>query len=304
MYFCIGFHLTPSMTWKSNAILFIFLSCASLAWAGDPDKKILQAVKAEVAPKMDGYLDDPVWETAPLATDFIQHEPFPMAPSSEQTEVRVVYTDEAIYIGAMMYADQPDSILHQLTPRDDPGNSDFFGVWFSCFNDGINAFEFFVTPEGVQLDALVSSDNEDFNWNAVWLSEVRMTDEGWQAEIKIPYSAIRFPEADIQNWDINFVRLIRNKRERSFWHAVDPKIEGFINQSGRLEGLENITPPARLFFFPYVSAYYATTKEKIDNESGFSRLNDQSFNGGLDVKYGINDVRDLYTGDLRFVSQF
>ena len=92
MYFCIGFHLTPSMTWKSNAILFIFLSCASLAWAGDPDKKILQAVKAEVAPKMDGYLDDPVWETAPLATDFIQHEPFPMAPSSEQTEVRVVYT--------------------------------------------------------------------------------------------------------------------------------------------------------------------------------------------------------------------
>lgn len=255
----------------------------------------LGAIRIENKIRIDGDLSEPAWQTASMASGFTENEPEPNTPSSQRTEVRILYDDEAIYVGAKMYDTAPDSILSQLTERDELGNTDFFGLWFSCFEDGINAFEFFITPSGVQLDAQVSVFNEDFNWNAVWQCNTSINEDGWTAEFKIPYSALRFPDKEVQSWDVNFTRVIRRVREQSFWHPVDPTIEGFINQSGKLTGIENISPPVRLFFTPYASAYY----EVISTPDGVNHTT--SYNGGMDLKYGINDA---FTLDMTLVPDF
>ncbi len=261
---------------------------------GSPEK-VLSAVRLDQELKIDGTLDEAIWKTAPLATDFIQNRPNPGKPESQRTEVRIVYDDEAVYVGAMMIDTAPDSILHQLSQRDQLANTDFFGFYISCFNDGINAFEFIVSPDGVQFDAQISAFGEDPNWNAVWQCNTSITDEGWIAEFKIPYSAIRFPEAKEQVWSINFMRSIRRIREQSFWQHVNPEIAGFVNQSGKLNGIQDIAPPPRLFFYPYASSYYVAQDDGTQINEAFS------YNGGMDVKYGINES---FTLDLTLIPDF
>jgi hypothetical protein len=261
-----------------------------------PQKKQLSASRVTDAPKIDGVLDDACWQDANIAQGFIQNRPNPGKDPSQRTEVKIVYNDDAIYVGAMMYDNSPDSILHQLTERDNIGNSDFFGIMLSCFQDGINAFEFIVTPEGVQFDAQVSTFGEDDDWNAVWQCNTNITAEGWVAEFKIPYSAIRFPDKDVQTWDLNFMRTIRRHREQSFWQYVDPEVSGFVSQSGELNGIESIEPPIRLFFYPYASGYV-----QIAGQEDGSNLTGTSYNGGMDVKYGINDA---FTLDMTLIPDF
>lgn len=274
---------------------FLLILISSNFSAQEVEIRKLKASRIVDEPKIDGLLNDSCWENAEIATDFIQLSPNPLAPASQKTDVKVVYTNEAIFISAMMYDSAPDSIMNQLTERDGFGNSDWFGVWFSCFNDGINAFEFFVTPQGVQMDAQVSTFGEDFNWNAVWASEARIVENGWVAEMKIPYSAIRFPDFEEQEWDVNFIRDTRKTREKTFWQTVDPNVNGSINQSGKLTGLKDIKAPPRLFFFPYFSGYMITAK------SDEGRIFEDSYNGGLDLKYGINDA---FTLDMTLIPDF
>lgn len=275
---------------------FATLLCVSFLGYGQEEKKSLEAVRLAESPTIDGNLDDPAWLAAPIATDFLQRRPNPGKAPSQRTEVKVLYDDDALYVGAMMYDDAPDSILHQLSERDRIENTDWFGLWISCFQDGINAFEFFVTPDGVQIDAQVSAISEDFSWNAVWQCNTSITEEGWIAEFKIPYSAIRFPESEAQTWDVNFTRVIRRHREQNFWQHVDPEVAGFINQSGELTGIEDIDPPIRLFFYPYISGYY----EQAPDEDGNLQRGNQ-YNGGMDVKLGLTDA---FTLDATLIPDF
>ncbi|NNE56403.1 MAG: hypothetical protein HKN32_10310, partial [Flavobacteriales bacterium] len=164
------------------------------------------------------------------------------------------------------------------------------------FQDGINGFEFITTPAGVQFDALISTFGEDSNWNAVWQCETSITDEGWFVEMKIPYSAIRFPSKPEQTWDVNAFRTIRRLREQSFWNFVDPELPGFVQQSGVLHGVSNIQPPPRLFFYPYASAYMQV--EKTDEGE---IATGSSYNGGMDVKFGISDA---FTLDMTLIPDF
>jgi len=264
-----------------------------------PVKKKLAATRTTIAPKIDGLIDDAVWNNAPVATDFIELRPVPGRVERQEgrTEVRILYDDYAMYIAARMF-DHPDSVVKELVARDQIGNADFIGIVFDTFMDGINGYGFFVTAAGVQFDAKYSlSGNEDPNWNAVWESHVRVDDKGWTAEMKIPYSALRFSSKSIQNWGLNMVRKRTGKNQQTFWNNVDPKINGFINQSGILEGIENINAPLRLSFSPYISTYishypYHTTGIKNTQAT---------FNGGMDVKYGINQS---FTLDMTLIPDF
>lgn len=264
-----------------------------------PVKKKLAATRTTIAPKIDGLIDDAVWNNAPVATDFIELRPVPGRVERQEgrTEVRILYDDYAMYIAARMF-DHPDSVVKELVARDQIGNADFIGIVFDTFMDGINGYGFFVTAAGVQFDAKYSlSGNEDPNWNAVWESHVRVDDKGWTAEMKIPYSALRFSSKSIQNWGLNMVRKRTGKNQQTFWNNVDPKINGFINQSGILEGIESINAPLRLSFSPYISTYishypYHTTGIKNTQAT---------FNGGMDVKYGINQS---FTLDMTLIPDF
>lgn len=236
---------------------------------------------------IDGKLDEPEWIQAATATDFTMMEPDngkPLDPN-KKTDVKVLFDNEAIYIGAVLNDDEPDKIMREITQRDDTGSSDFFGISVNGYNDGQQEFRFFVTAAGVQLDCNANSINgEDFSWNAVWNSEVKITDKGWTVEIKLPYSALRFPQKENQEWGIQFFRQLRRYRQLYTWNYVDNKKGALEQQSGILKGIENIKTPTRLFLLPYTSAYVTNNKEDGTKTE---------FKGGMDIKYGINDAFTL-----------
>ena len=262
-------------------------------------KRQLQAVRlSTAAPKLDGVLDEAAWQTAPVATDFYEREPTPGPREKHKTEVRVLYDDNALYIGAVMHDVSPDSILHQLSARDDSGNTDWFSVFIDTYRDHLNGYEFQVSSGGVQSDFRLSPTNgEDGNWNAVWESHTVLRGTDWVAELRIPFSAIRFSSAAEQVWGINFGRQRRSSRQKFFWNEVRPQVDGFVNQWGELTGLHNLKPPLRLSLTPYVSTYL---NHYPYNEQGKHNAS-TSFNGGADVKWGINES---FTLDATLVPDF
>jgi len=257
----------------------------------------LNASRTCVEPKIDGILNDTCWNSAEIAKDFIQRDLHPGLPSEQKTEVRILYDDAAIYISANLYDSSPDSILKELSTRDNEANAELFGLFFDTYNDDINAYGFFVTSAGTQIDARYSNDVQDFDWNAVWVSSVKITETGWAVEMKIPYSALRFSDHDEQTWGINLIRKVRRIRENAFWNPVDPKIGALVRQFGNLSGLKNIKPPVRLSFTPYVAGI--VNHFPYDDKT----IKDLTYNlsGGMDVKYGLSDA---FTLDMTLVPDF
>lgn len=275
-------------------MFFLFLSGLGQLSA-QQEKKVLNAqkIKGEIA--IDGKLDDFLWLNAPVADNFIMLNPGNGEPEPPglRSKVKVVYSDEALYIGAMLYDRNPDSILSQLTQRDDHDqNTDWFGVFINPFNDGLNDFNFIVTAAGVQTDSRTTADGDDANWNSVWKSAVQKTDKGWICEMRIPYMALRFPEIQRKDWGLNMIRSIRRNRHQYSWNYIN-KNSGYSweYQCGLLSGINNIQPPVRLSFMPYLSSYY-------DN---FDGRETGDFNAGLDLKYGINES---FTLDMTVIPDF
>ena len=255
-------------------------------------RKTLQTKSISENIAIDGKLDENIWNSATVATDFIMFEPDngKLIDSTQKTDVRVLYDNEAIYIAAII-RDNPDKILKEITQRDNFGTADHFGVFINGFNDGQQDFRFLVSAAGVQMDCLATEGNEDFTWDAIWNSAVSITEFGWIVEMRIPYAALRFSESDKQTWGINFYREIKRDRQKYTWNAIDLRIGATMRQTGQLEGIENIKPPTRLFFIPYSSFYVE------DNENG----TDTKFKAGMDIKYGINDS---FTLDAILVPDF
>lgn len=285
-------------------------------------KKRYEPTRTQDPPKIDGILDDQVWFSSQVATDFIIYIPNNGSPSKQKTEVRLLYDDMALYVGAFMYDTSPDSIYVELGERDADRmlNADNFSVEISPYNDGVNGFRFKVSASGVQSDSRVElfefgqggggsrggggtpgaggpgggggSGRQD-NWDAVWESKVSINENGWMAEIKIPYSALRFPKEKVQTWGINFWREIRRTREQSSWNYVNRNIGSTINHLGEMYNIRDIKPPLRLSLTPYVSAYLEKTSD--ENKPAFT------YNGGLDIKYGLNES---FTIDATLVPDF
>ncbi|MEI6899081.1 MAG: DUF5916 domain-containing protein, partial [Bacteroidota bacterium] len=273
----------------------LFLTLVTSQGFSQNQKKAVSAVRITGEIRIDGKLDEKEWAEAPGSTGFFESIPYTGNPARYNTEVRYLYDNSGLYIGAMMYDPHPDSIPMQLGLRDSKSlNADFFLVELSPFNDGLNAFVFQVWSSDVQSDyKLPMSTREDYSWDAVWQSKSRLNENGWVAEIKIPWSAIRFPREKISEWGINCARDIRWFRERSTWNFVNKNIDGTVNQEGNLAGIEGIKPPLRLSLSPYVSGYLQKNPGMKDWEL--------SYNAGADLKYGINQS---FTLDMTLVPDF
>lgn len=260
----------------------------------------LSAQKTNEKIKIDGWLNENIWQQGNVASQFTTYSPQVGKPAAQKTEVRVAYDNEAIYIGAYMYDTQPDSIMQQLGLRDSYGdlNADFFAVELDTYNDDQNAFGFAVTASGVNNDWRNNINGEDNSWNAVWTSAVQMTNKGWIAEIMIPYSALRFSDKSEQTWGLSFVRSIRRIREMSTWQAFDPNKNGYVIQFGNLTGISGIKPPLRLSLTPYASAYYQSYS---DAQNPGNNSKNSSFRGGMDLKYGISKA---FTLDMILIPDF
>ena len=256
-------------------------------------KKTLQAKSTTENITIDGKINEEIWKSASIASDFIMFVPDNGKPISndKKTEIKVLYDNNAIYIAALLYDNEPNKIKKEITNRDVFGVSDHFSVHINGFNDGQQDFRFFVSAAGVQMDCLATEDYEDFTWDAIWDSEVTLTEFGWVVEMKIPYAALRFSKTDKQTWGLNFMREIKRDVQKYTWNRIDTKIGAVIPQAGILEGIENIETPTRLFLIPYSSAYY----QQSDIGS------DTTLKAGLDIKYGINDS---FTLDAILVPDF
>ncbi len=284
-----------------NSLFVLALFCVSVVSFGqdlDIPKKSFEAVRAVDKIKIDGIFDEASWGCAPILTDFVQRRPSPGVASGRKTEVRFVYDDEAIYVSAKLY-EKRDQVFNLLTNRDNIGDSDYFGVSIDPFNAGLNGVGLFVTVAGVQYDTRYSNGgNEriwrnDEDWNAVWLSKTQVFDDYWTVEYKIPFAVLRFKSNDVQNWGINFFRKSTFLNEDSFWNPIDPEIDGYLNQAGEVTNLESIETPTRLFFYPYVSTVISRS-----TTTGFVT---PQLNGGMDIKYGINDA---FTLDVTLIPDF
>ncbi|MFV8321363.1 DUF5916 domain-containing protein [Flavobacterium sp. LB3P21] len=275
-----------------NQLLLCFLFLSAFGYS---QKKVLQTKFISEKIEIDGKLDENTWQTASIANDFIMFDPDngKAIPENKRTEVKVLYDNDAIYIGAIMYDDNPEKILREITQRDNFGTSDLFGVFINGFNDGQQDFQFFVNAADGQADCITTDTNgEDYSWDAVWKSKSVITDKGWVVEMRIPYAALRFSAENKQTWGLNFFREIRRDRQKFTWNFIDSKLGTFTQQTGVLEGIENIKPPTRLFLLPYSSFYVnADSKQKTYG----------TLKGGLDLKYGINDA---FTLDMILIPDF
>ena len=279
------------------SLLFSFILFSfSLGFAQDT-VKTTKAIRVTSAPKIDGILDDEVWKDVPIASDFIQDQPNYKAPATQRTEAKVIYDNTAIYISAFMYDSNPDSILHELGSRDDEElNADYFMVGFDTYNKLIDAYIFGVSASGIQLDTRF----QDGSFDAVWQSAVKINEKGWCAEFRIPYSALRFPDAKEQNWRLEFQRIIRRRQEISRWTFVPKNESSVVKYFGKLEGISDIKPPLRLSLTPYVSAYYETAPV-YDQNNEYHYANSSSYNAGAGIKYGLNES---FTLDMTLLPDF
>ena len=282
-----------------SALLLIFL-LSSLASQSQPDsafraRKTIQAIRISTPPKIDGKLDEPFWKTLPVAGDFIEYSPRNGTVPPYKTEVRFAYDDDALYAAGIMYDKHPDSIFKQLGRRDmlEQLANDYLSFDILPYNDEMNMYEFKVNPAGVQNDCKYSMVGVDLSWDAVWESATSINDSSWILEIKLPFSALRFPKIDKQVWGINMWRNFYRKQEFSTWSFVDNKTQNIFNYYGWLKGIDKVKPPVRLSFVPYVSSYV----QKDPTSSNWSYV----FRGGMDLRYGINES---YTHDMMLIPDF
>jgi hypothetical protein len=267
-----------------------------------PLPRQLQAIRNTGKLKIDGNLSDSAWKSAAKMDSLVEFRPKVGAVEEfgVRTETYLMYDDAGIYFGGYCHERTKDSIAYELKGRDGFGMNDYIGIIFDTYKDHQNGFEYFVTPLNEQWDAKMSQDEnggEDFSWNSVWTSAVKMQEDGWSFEMFIPYSAIRFGKKDVQEWGLNITRRRRKTEQQYTWNPINPNVNGFLTQEGYWTGIRDIKPPLRLQFYPYFSVYgnhYPTDQAGQKSVTG-------QINGGMDIKYGINQS---FTLDMTLVPDF
>ncbi len=221
-----------------------------------PFKKTF-AKRIDSPPKIDGLINDDVWNLAIVQSDFLQKEPYNLAKPTYKSELRILYDDDFIYVSFNLLDPNPNKLRKPLGRRDDWGSA--FGnssdnIWFGfdTMDDNKNAFSFGVSASNIQLDAQVINSNWDTNWNAVWESEVSINDDGWSVEIKIPFSIFKFNKNKEQIWGLIAGRNLFSFQEAVMWPGEYNGIQNTVESWGVLEGVNNIPQPKNTEFYPYI----------------------------------------------------
>jgi hypothetical protein len=237
---------------------------------------------------VDGRLDEPMWATADVASDFVQFQPVPGAAASQHTVVRVLYDDGAVYVGARLFDSAPDSIVGRLARRDELPFSDWFQVALDSYFDRRTAFAFTVNPRGVKVDAQYSDDvSEDTGWDAVWEAAASVDSAGWTAEFRIPLSQLRFSgSADGERiWGVNFRRYVARRDEMADWSPVPSGGGAYVSRAGDLYGLRDLAPARRIELQPYVLA--GASRGPGDAADPFHDATALTTTAGADLRLGV-----------------
>ncbi len=255
-----------------------------------------QAVRTVITPKIDGVLNDDAWKNVPGITTMTQRTPVEGIPSGQKQDMRVIYDDQALYVYAMFFDSHPDSIRHDLGSRDDQSIvADQFYIGFDTYNT-YDAYVFGVNASGVQYDYRDS----DQTYDAVWESAVKINESGWSIEMRIPYSAIRFPSKPEQSWGFQLIRTITRNQEYDQWALTPRTVANSRMLWGKLSGLRNIQAPLRLSMTPFLLANLENTPVYAA-DGRLKHQNNASYSAGADLKYGIDEK---FTVDLTLLPDF
>ncbi len=267
------------------------LSLASVMNAQEAGvRREIRAVRiVGVAPVVDGRLDDPAWLSAPPATDFRQRRPREGEPATERTEIRFLYDDHALYVGARMYSEDPTAIQAPVSRRDQVGQAEHLLVSLDAFLDRRTAYTFGLTASGVRLDWYHPSDSEgsqDRSFDPVWEGRARVDSVGWTAEMRIPFSQLRFTGAASQRWGLNITRVMPHRNEEAYWVLVPGDVRAWASRFGDLVGIEGVTSARRIEVMPYVTAGHALAGDP-DPGDPFASSSDSYARAGVDLKVGL-----------------
>ena len=276
-----------------NSLLFsilIFISTSIFAadfGITDTGKSIIvTAVHTNELIKLDGILDEQIWQHAIPAGNFIQKDPDEGKPATVKTLVYIVYDNSALYIGARMYDPSPDSIVQNLARRDVTVNADLFKVYLDPYFDKRSGFYFGVNASGTLYDGTLYNDTwNDNSWDGVWECKAHIDNKGWTVEMRIPFSQLRFKLKEINIWGIDFERDIARKHETDFLIYIPKNSNGFVSRFAELTGIKHINPPRDFEILPYV-----TTKAEYSPYVPGNPFNSGSAytpNVGADLKFGI-----------------
>ncbi len=273
--------------------------------AATPSAKRMRAAKVSSAIVLDGLLDEEAWAAADMISDFVQREPQERGTPSELTEARILYDNEYLYVGFVLHDSQPDAIRATQLRRDslrirlpgsrrDRGGSrsdDIVSVVLDTFHDRRNAFLFTVNALGTRSDATIRNEREvNQDWDERWEAAAQITDRGWEAELAIPWSILRYTQGN-STWGVDFRREIRRTNEEVIWSNSSQDYSfAAVSQAGQLEGLENLGLTERFRLRPYITGGFDSFDQRVDPVS----------EGTADI--GVEDLKIKLNSNL--TSQF
>ncbi len=252
-------------------------------------RSIVRAVRVVDVVTIDGELGEPVWQGDNAFSALLQSVPREGSPPSQSTEVRVAYDDDAIYVGARLFDTAPDSVQARLARRDVSIASDRFAVYLDPYRDRRSGYYFMVNAAGTLYDGTLANDvDSDKSWDGVWEARSRRDERGWTAEMRIPYSQLRFKRLASHVWGVNFAREIPRRREKDFVAYRPRKESGFVSRFPDLVGVEHIPPSRSIELMPYLTLQGEyLLHEPGDPFHDGSRLRG---NGGGDLRMGVGGL--------------
>jgi hypothetical protein len=271
-----------------STILFIFVLLPIL-FGQDPEKKQYTATMITNPPVINGVLDDEAWQSGTWAGDFTQNQPFSGRPETQRTEFKILFDDNNLYVAIKAYDTSPDSVVNRLTRRDE-ADGDLVGIIIDSFHDLRTGFLFGVSSAGVKYDQMFTNDsgNGDSSWDPNWWVKTSINKEGWVAEMKIPFSQVRFDKSSSDGWGLDVARILYRKNEQTFWQHIPREAPGLVHLFGELKGLEQIKPRKIFDITPYGVAKTETFQSVPENPfQATGKLS--KLNGGIDAKIGVTN---------------
>lgn len=253
-------------------------------------KRVYTTKKLVKTPIIDGDVSEDAWDVVPWSSDFVEKNPDEGTAPTYQTKFKVMFDEKYLYIALRALDDQPELIQQRLSRRDGFAG-DRINVIIDSYHDKRTAFVFTTTAAGVKGEEIATGNGDDFDdsWNPIWYTDAQVDDKGWTAEMKIPFSQLRFGNAKEQIWGFNVNRNLFRKNERSLWQRIPNNQAGFISEAGELHGLIDLKSQKQLEIQPFTVLQYDSYPKEANNP--YRDGSDFKMNGGLDAKIGItNDL--------------
>jgi hypothetical protein len=266
------------------------MGCPAVAQDDPAARKQARAVRVRSGEiRVDGRLDEPIWQSAPAVTDFVMAEPVERGQPSDVMDVRFVFDETALYVGAHMVSRVAGAIQAPLTRRDEAGQAEYLQIELDTYLDRRTAYMFGVTAAGVRLDHYHSSDDErnaDSGYDPVWEARTAASADGWTAELWIPMSQLRFNDTEELVWGLNIKRWVPTLNEEVYWALVPRTERGWSSRFGDLRGIERVRGGRRLEVLPYVAGDSRINHDRDINDP-FDDGRNLEGRAGADLKFGI-----------------